>query len=179
MQRIVGIALAGSAVILAAAAGAVASGGERGGKGAPDLAATLDGTTWCSPDVHTRIAVDHLGVVTTKEGKNVCMEMAANAGAFVVQVTWWNVDAGIHVQEWAVALPTERGTLEYIEPQHPDDAGFPGIAGAGELRLTRQGTMLLHQFGLLADGSAAAFTTTLERVEAMPEIPLPVTYPAP
>lgn len=178
MQRIVGIALAGSALILAAAAGAVASGGERGGKGAPDLA-TLDGTTWCSPEAHTRIAVDHLGVVATKEGKNVCLQFTEVAGAFVTKVTWWNVEAGIHVEEWAVALPTERGYLEYVEPEHPTDSGFPGIAGAGALRFTREGALELHQIGLLTDGTAAAFRTMLERVDALPEIPLERTYPAP
>lgn len=178
MQRIVGIALAGSALILAAAAGAVASGGERGGKDAPDLA-TLDGTTWCSPEAHTRLAVDHLGVVETKEGKNVCLQFTEVANAFVAKVTWWNVEAGIHVEEWAVALPTERGSLEYVEPEHPEGSGFPGVAGAGALRFTREGTLELHQIGLLTDGTAAAFRTSLERVDALPEIPLERTYPAP
>ncbi len=181
MQRIVGIALAGSALILAAAAGAVASGGERGGKDAPDPITALGGTTWCSPETHTRLAVDHLGVVARKEGKNVCVEFTevADARAFLLKTIWWNVEAGIHVEEWAVALPTERGVLEYLEPRHPEDSGFPGIAGAGALRFTRDGMLELTQVGTLVDGSAAAFRTNLARVDAVPEIPVERTYPKP
>lgn len=141
----------------------------------------LDGTTWCAPDVHQRLAVDLSGRVTTKEGKDICLQFAqGTAGSgYVMKVIWWNVAAGIHVEEWAVALPTGDGIIEYREATHPADSGFPGIYGSGELRLTDQETMEIHQVGLLSDGSAAAFQTTLKRVRALPVIPIKRTYPRP
>ena len=37
----------------------------------------------------------------------------------------------------------------------------------------------MHQIGHLANGSAAAFQTTLKKVQALPAIPLMRTYPKP
>ena len=143
------------------------------------MAATSGGTTWCAPNLHQRVAVDLNGSVTTKEGKDVCLQITQSSaeGAFVMKVIWWNVEAGMHVEEWAVALTMGNGTLEYREANHPVEAGFPGIVGTGELRLIDKETMEMHQIGYLANGSAAAFQTTLKKVQALPVIPLMRTYP--
>lgn len=145
------------------------------------MVSALDGTTWCAPDVHQRLAVDFKGRVTTKEGKDICLQFTQGTAArgYVMKVIWWNVAAGIHVEEWAVALPMGNGFIEYREATHPAEAGFPGISGSGELRLTDTETMEIHQVGQLADGSAAVFQTTLKRVRALPVIPLKRTYPKP
>lgn len=145
------------------------------------LISTLGGTTWCAPNVHQRLAVDLDGRVTVKEGKDICLQFTQGAAGrgCVMKVIWWNVAAGVHVEEWAVALPMGDGIIEYREATHPAEAGFPGISGAGELRLTDTETMEIHQVGQLADGSAAAFQTTLKRVRALPVIPIKRTYPKP
>lgn len=166
--------------LLVATGGAVSSHGHEKGSGS-GMGATLGGTTWCAPNLHQRVAVDLNGTVSTKEGKDVCLQITQSSaeGAFVIKVIWWNVEAGIHVEEWAVALSMGNGTFEYREATHPAEAGFPGIVGTGELRLTDKENMEMHQIGYLADGSAAAFQTTLKKVRALPVIPLMRTYPKP
>jgi len=93
-----------------------------------------------------------------------------------MKLIWWNVAAGIHVEEWAVALPTGKNSAAYREAEHPANSNFQGIIGSVELRLTHEGTLELHQIGQFADGSAAAFHTTLKQVNALPQIPLKRTY---
>ena len=132
--------------------------------------------------MHPRVSVDLNGLVTAKEGKDICLVITQHtgAGALVMKVIWWNVAAGIHVEEWAVALPTGNNRAAYRETEHdPANSNFPGIIGSGELRLTREGILELHQIGQLADGSAAAFHTKLKQVNALPQIPLKRTYPRP
>ena len=41
--------------------------------------ADLDGTVWCSPNVHSRVAVDFRGNVEVKDGKDVCLAFAQNS----------------------------------------------------------------------------------------------------
>jgi hypothetical protein len=177
--RLFGVSLL--ACLALVVAGGSASSREHEQSGELSMVSALDGTTWCAPDVHQRLAVDFKGRVTTKEGKDICLQFTQGTAArgYVMKVIWWNVAAGIHVEEWAVALPMGNGFIEYREATHPAEAGFPGISGSGELRLTDTETMEIHQVGQLADGSAAVFQTTLKRVRALPVIPLKRTYPKP
>ncbi|NBU28455.1 MAG: hypothetical protein EBS42_09700, partial [Caulobacteraceae bacterium] len=55
----------------------------------------LDGTTWCSPQTHTRVSVDRLGAVSTKEGKDLCLAFTGQDGSYVVRIVWWNLSKGI------------------------------------------------------------------------------------
>jgi len=69
-----------------------------------------------------------------------------------------------------------KKSAAYREAEHPANSNFQGIIGSVELRLTHEGTLELHQIGQFADGSAAAFHTTLKQVNALPQIPLKRTY---
>ncbi len=140
-------------------------------------AASLDGTTWCAPDLHTRVAVDRLGKVELKEGKNICMLFTQQSEAYIVKIVWWNVEKELNVEEWAVAAPLNDTQLEYVEAEHPANPEFPGIIGAGTIQLVGDDEMQVTQLGRLVNGVAAGFVTTLERVDALPEIPVPVSYP--
>ena len=141
--------------------------------------AELDGTVWCSPKVHSRLAVDFRGNVAVKDGKDVCLNFAQNSGSYVVKVEWWNESKAIHVVEWAIAIPTSESTLAYMEAGHAGDPDFVGVEGEGEMEMSSNDSMTLLQVGNLIDGSAAGFITELDRVAQMPEIPVPVTYPMP
>jgi len=141
--------------------------------------AELDGTVWCSPNVHSRVAVDFRGNVAVKDGKDVCLNFAQNSGSYVVKVDWWNESKAIHLVEWAIAIPTSESTLAYMEAGHAGDPDFVGVEGEGEMEMSSNDSMTLLQVGNLIDGSAAGFITELDRVAQMPEIPVPVTYPMP
>lgn len=141
--------------------------------------AELDGTVWCSPKVHSRLAVDFRGNVEVKEGKDVCLTFAQNSGSYVVKVDWWNESKAIHLVEWAIAIQTSESTLAYMEAGHAGNPDFVGVEGEGEMEMSSSDSMTLLQVGNLIDGSAAGFITELDRVAQMPEIPVPVTYPLP
>ena len=141
--------------------------------------AELDGTVWCSPNVHSRVAVDFRGNVEVKDGKDVCLAFAQNSGSYVVKVDWWNESKAIHLVEWAIAIQTSESTLVYMEAGHAGNPDFIGVAGEGEIEMSSNDSMTLMQVGNLIDGSAAGFITELDRVAQMPEIPVPVTYPLP
>jgi hypothetical protein len=137
----------------------------------------LSGTTWCSPQEHARVAVDRFGEVELKEGKDVCVVFAAEADLYVMKIIWWNVSNAIHVEEWGVAGPISDTQLLYAETPHDEESNFPGVIGEGELTLVSDSEMRLMQLGYLIDGSAAGFTTLLEKVDQLPEIPVPISYP--
>jgi hypothetical protein len=141
--------------------------------------AELDGTVWCSPNVHSRVAVDFRGNVEVKDGKDVCLAFAQNSGSYVVKIDWWNESKAIHLVEWAIAIQTSESTLVYMEAGHAGNPDFIGVAGEGEIEMSSNDSMTLMQVGNLIDGSAAGFITELDRVAQMPEIPVPVTYPLP
>ncbi|MFM8352762.1 MAG: hypothetical protein ACKN9D_17070, partial [Actinomycetales bacterium] len=121
--------------------------------------------------------VDSRGTVETKDGKNVCIEFSSQATGYVMKTIWWNVSKGIHVEEWAIAEPISDDELNYLEADQGGNPDFPGITGQGSVFLNSDTSMTLEQLGYLTDGSAAGFATTLQRVDTLPEIPVPVTYP--
>ncbi|MFM7147468.1 MAG: hypothetical protein ACKOW5_14175 [Actinomycetales bacterium] len=164
-----GVLVSGVAVLGIALAGC--------GSGQSMNSSSLDQTIWCSPNVHTRIAVDSRGTVATKDGKNVCVEFSSQATGYVMKTIWWNVSKGIHVEEWAIAEPISDDELNYLEADQGGNPDFPGITGQGSVFLNSDTSMTLEQLGYLSDGSAAGFATTLQRVDTLPEIPVPVTYP--
>ncbi len=137
----------------------------------------LDGTIWCSPEEHARVAVDRFGSVDVKEGKDVCALFSSESGHYVMKVIWWNASKAIHVEEWGVASPVSETEMFFVETEHDEGSDFPGVIGEGELNLVSDTEMTLVQLGQLVDGSAAAFSTSLEKVDQMPEIPVPVSYP--
>lgn len=137
----------------------------------------LSGTTWCSPQEHTRVAVDRFGSIDVKEGKDICVLFAEESELYVMKVIWWNVSKGVHVEEWGVAGPLSDTQLLFAETQHEESPDFPGIIGEGELTLVSDTEMTIMQLGHLIDGSAAGFTTSLKKVDELPEIPIPLSYP--
>lgn len=142
--------------------------------------AALTDTHWCAPHSHSRVAVNLFGRLQVKEGKDVCLSFRQEEKALIVRVVWWNVDAKIHVNEWAVAIPVGPNRLAYYEAQghtYEGNDAFPGIAGEGYIWLNPDKTLSMSQSGTLRDGSAAAFVTKLVRVEQLPVIPVLQTYP--
>lgn len=137
----------------------------------------LDETIWCALEEHTRLDVDSSGVVSTKEGKNVCVTFTREGDQLLTVVEWWNESRNIYVIEYAIAVAADRNRLEYIEASHSEDSGFPGIAGRGTMTIYGS-TLHMTQLGHLADGTASGFSNYLVRVDEPPEIPVPLTYPS-
>lgn len=137
----------------------------------------LDGTIWCSPDEHARVAVDRFGSVDVKEGKDICALFASESDQYVMKIIWWNSSKAMHVEEWGVASPVSETQMLYAEAQHDKGSDFPGVIGNGTFSLVSDTEMRIVQLGQLVNGSAAGFSTLLEKVDQMPEIPVPVSYP--
>ena len=136
----------------------------------------LDESVWCAVEEHTRLDVDAYGATTTKEGKNVCVSFTREGDQLLIVVEWWNLDREIYVMEYAIGVPSGRNQLEYIEVRHAPDSGFPGVSGRGTM--TVYGSWIyMTQLGHLSDGTASGFSNSLVRVEAPPEIPIPLTFP--
>jgi hypothetical protein len=112
-----------------------------------------------------------------KDGKDVCALFASESDLYVMKIIWWNASKGVHVEEWGVASPMSETQKLYSETQHDDGSEFPGVIGSGEFNLVSDTEMTLVQVGQLVDGSAAGFSTSLEKVDRIPEIPVPVSYP--
>lgn len=141
---------------------------------------SLAGTVWLSQKYHTRTTINTAGEAAYKEGKRIYLKFLEQTdGVYTVQVHWWNESAGIHVVEYGVLVQAAENEYTYIEPEHPEDSGFPGIAGYGTFELVDAETAEYSQLGRLADGSASGFVVKMKRVENAPEIPVPQTYPSP
>ena len=137
----------------------------------------LDGTIWCSPEEHARVAVDRFGSIDVKEGKDICALFTAESGQYVIKIIWWNASKAIHVEEWVIAVPVSETEMFYAETQHDEGSDFPGVIGNGEINLVSDAEMTIVQLGHLVNGSAAGFLSSLVKVDQMPEIPVPVSYP--
>jgi len=138
----------------------------------------LAGTIWLAKDTHDRTTVDRNGAITIKQGKNIYIQfMSENRGVLTAKIHWWNTAHNLNVVEYAVMVPEGANVYRYAETEHPEGSGFPGIQGGGIFRVTDGATAELTQIGNLLDGSASAFVTMLEKVDSLPDVPLPQTYP--
>lgn len=139
---------------------------------------SLAGTIWLSETTHTRTAISISGTLELKEGKNIYVKfLDLNDGVYTIQVHWWNEEKNINAVEYGVLVQEEENVFSYIESDHPEGSGFPGIAGYGTFELIDANTAEFSQLGRLADGSASAFVNRLKRVSEAPEVPIPQTYP--
>ena len=139
----------------------------------------LDGTMWCSDVEHDRVAVDNRGNADFKKGKHLFLQFPGPSDGYVVKISWWNESQSTRVAEWAVAVPVGENGLTYQEANQDENPNFTGIIGHGDLTLVSGEAREISQVGHLVNGSAAGFSSTLQRVDQMPDIPVPVTYPAP
>ncbi|WP_339716636.1 hypothetical protein [uncultured Sneathiella sp.] len=138
----------------------------------------LVGTVWLAPEAHDRTTIDRNGKSSVKTGKNIYIEFLGDkSGVFTIKIHWWNVEANINVVEYAVMVHEAENFYHYVEAEHPDDSNFPGIAASGTFRLINESEAELTQIGRLLDGSASAFVTRLNLVDAAPDVPLKQTYP--
>jgi hypothetical protein len=138
----------------------------------------LAGTIWMSESYHTRTAINIHGVIERKEGKEIYIQfLSPKNGVYPVKIHWWNEQHGIDVVEYGVLVREAENTYAYTEADHPDNSGFPGIAGSGTFRLLDASTARVSQLGRLLDGSAAAFVTRLHKVSKIPVVSVPQSYP--
>ena len=142
----------------------------------------LKGTIWVAKERHRRVTVSTDGTIEIKEGKEMYVRFLEKIDdIFVIEVRWWNTDAGINVLEHGVLTKVSPNIYRYIEADHLESGmpnyNFPGIIGRGTFELRGKNTAKLIQIGHLIDGSASGFTTVLERSDSLPEVPVDQTYP--
>jgi hypothetical protein len=142
----------------------------------------LEGTIWVGEELHRRVTVSPCGDVTIKEGKDIYLHFKQRVDdIFVIEVRWWNEEAGINVLEYGVLSQIAPNEYHYVEADHPDPRrepdAFPGIVGQGTFELLADDRAKLIQVGNLIDGSASGFTTFLVPADELPHVPIEQTYP--
>ena len=142
----------------------------------------LNGTIWVGTEPHRRVTVSTDGAIEVKEGKDIYVRFIDHVDdIFVIEVRWWNVSAGLNVLEHGILTRVSPKIYRYIEADQFNfgipNGDFPGVIGRGTFELQGKNTAKLIQIGHLIDGSASGFTTMLERVETLPDVPVPQTYP--
>ena len=149
---------------------------------AADTANVLEGSIWLSKMEHTRVAVTVDGKQEIKKGKNLYLRFLSRTDdIYVIEIRWWNEKAGINILEYGVLTSVGPGLFQYVETD-PIRGGntltkFVGISGQGYFRLVGETTAEIIQMGHLNDGSAAAFTSVLEKTDILPTISVPQTFP--
>jgi hypothetical protein len=143
----------------------------------PDEA--LVGTMWASEGAFDWTSVDAAGEITHRTSDGNYLEILdVNDGIYVFMLNWWNDEAELNVIEYGVMVPSRDNSYAIIEADDRSGGGHSGIVGQGFFRILDRDTARLIQLGRLADGSAAAFSNVLNRVEAPPDVPLPENRPS-
>lgn len=172
------------AAFLAAMITGLSGSGVAAASGQDDLLSPddLEGTIWVGEELHRRVTVSPCGDVSIKEGKDIYVHFTQRIDdIFVIEVNWWNEEAGINVLEYGVLAQIAPNEYHYVEADHPEARRkrdeFPGIIGQGTFELVSEDRAKLIQVGNLIDGSASGFTTFLEPADELPEVPVEQTYP--
>lgn len=139
----------------------------------------LVGTIWASQEPFGWTSVDHTGEIShqTSDGNYVEI-LDYNDGVYVFMVNWWNLEAGLNVVEYGILVPSRDDSYVMLEAEDRQGVGHTGITGHGFFRIEDRNTARIIQVGRLADGGAGAFSNLLDRVEAPPNVPLPLSRPS-
>ena len=106
-------------------------------------------------------------------------------GAWKVDFEWWNLESKIRVREYALASTVTPKILAYQEAKSAKDrrspyaSTTPGTRGAGYIHIVDSKTLRLSQLGRSANGDVTLLVYYLERVDAFPELTIPLTFPSP
>lgn len=178
-QHNLGAGITAAMMMFGAAGAAAAENGSAEDFIAPD---ELEGSIWFSEREHRRVTVTTCGDIEVKEGKNIYIRFLERVDdIFVIEVRWWNEQQGLNVLEHGVLTQIEPNEYFYVEADHEDARRrrdqFPGIIGQGTFELLSKDEAKVIQLGNLIDGSASAFTTTVTRVDHLPEAPIDQSYP--
>ena len=138
----------------------------------------LVGTMWSSQEPYGWTSVTHEGEITERTTDGNFLEILDyNDGVYVFMLNWWNEEAGLDVVEYGVLVSNGDNSFVIIEADdRTGDHG--GIVGEGYFQISDRNTAQLIQLGFTADGSAAAFSSTVTRVEAPANVPLPQSPPS-
>lgn len=177
-RRIGGAKMAATCLVAALCLGVL----DRTPSSAADAGSNLEGTIWLSKKEHTRVAVTPDGKQEIKTGKNFYIRFLSKTDeVYVIELRWWNEKAKINILEHGVLTAIGPGFFHYVETDPlrdgTADANFAGISGQGYFRLVGETTAEVIQLGHLNDGSAAAFTSMLEKTDKLPSVAVPQTYP--
>ena len=148
----------------------------------------LDGTKWCTFDKGNSIArVTYRGDLSYFSSGNTCMRLdkVGEIGGWKVGFEWWSQESNIRVAEYALGSWITPKVFAYKEAKSAGDrrspyaSTTPGTRGAGYINFVDSKTLRLSQSGRAANGDVTLLVYYLERVDAFPELTIPLTFPLP
>jgi len=146
----------------------------------------LHGTKWCTFDKNNSIArMTYRGDYSYFSSGNTCLSLnkVGKLGAWKLAFEWWSQESKIRVREYALGSWITPKALAYQEAKSARDrrspyaSTTPGTRGGGFINLIDRKTLKMSQLGRGANGDVTLLVYYLEKVDAFPEIEIPLTYP--
>ena len=148
----------------------------------------LDGTKWCTFSKTNSIArVTYRGDLSYFSSGNTCMRLdkVGEIGVWKVAFEWWSQESKIRVAEYALGSWISPKVFAYKEAKSAEDrrspyaSTTPGTRGAGYINFVDSKTLRMSQMGRGANGDVTILVYYLERVDAFPDLTIPLTFPLP
>lgn len=152
----------------------------------PSMSTVLNGSNWCTYNDDNAIAsISYRGELKYIPHGGSCLRLVriGSGPAWKIEFEWWTADREIRVKEYALATRVTPQLFNYMEAKSPKDrrapyaSTTPGTRGQGFITLTNNNKLKLTQLGRRPDGDASIVVEYLSRVEKLPEIPIPLTFP--
>ena len=152
----------------------------------PSMSTVLNGSKWCTYNDDNAIAsISYRGELKYIPHGGSCLSLVriGQGPAWTVEFDWWTADRAIRVKEHALATRVTPKLFNYMEAESPEDrrvpyaSTTPGTRGQGFITLTDNNKLKLTQLGRRPSGDASIVVEYLRRVEKLPEISIPLSFP--
>ena len=152
----------------------------------PSLSNVLNGSKWCTYNDDNAIAsISYRGELKYIPHGGSCLSLVriGQGPAWKIEFEWWTADRETRVKEHALATRVTPKLFNYMEAISPEDrrapyaSTTPGTRGQGFITLTENNKLELTQLGRRANGDTSIVIEYLSRVEKLPDISIPLTFP--
>ena len=152
----------------------------------PSMSTALNGSKWCTYNDDSAVAsISYRGELKYIPHGGSCLSLARidQGPVWKVAFEWWTADREIRVREYALATRVAPNLFNYMEAKSPSDrraphaSTTPGTRGQGFITLAENNKLKVTQLGRRPNGDTSIVVEYLSRVERLPDIPIPLTFP--